>query len=286
MGRLLARARLRQPAQHFVALGKRLVAPRHLHAWMCVQQGFAKGIWMHLNLPTEGYWRGTHEPDVQALLHRLLKPGAVFYDVGAHLGYFALPAARLVGATGKVVAFDPDPENAARIRRNAEYNRLSNVLEVMEAALWSRGMKEITYRRGMPRSQGGVSQDGQEPVLARAERITVACTSLDEIVQRTQRPPDLLKIDVEGGEPEVVGGGERLFAFHRPALICEIHRAREDKWFREWLQKNSYHRFWTAPEGSYPCRLVAIPEERAHQDADWEQVWASPEELIGYSEVK
>ena len=266
MGRLLLRAGLRQPAQHFVALGKRLVAPRQLHAWMCVQQGFAKGIWMNLNLPNEGYWRGTHEPDVQALLHRLLKPGAVFYDVGAHLGYFALPAARLVGATGKVVAFDPDPENAARIRRNAEYNQLSNVLEVIEAALWSQGMKEITYRRGTPRSQGGVSQDGQEPVLARAERITVACTSLDEIVQRTQRPPDLLKIDVEGGEPKVVGGGERLFAIHRPALICEIHRAREDRWFREWLQANSYHGFWAAPEGSYPCRLVTIPQERVHQE--------------------
>lgn len=263
---LLAHAGLGQPGQRLFSVGKRLIASRQVYAWIRVKQGFAKGMWMHLNLPTECYWQGAHEPDVQALMPLLLKPGAVFYDAGAHLGFYSLPAARLVGCRGKVFAFDPDPENAARIRRNADYNGVSDGLTVVEAALWSHGIPQIAYRRGSPRSQGGVSYDSQQPVLASAERISVACVSLDEFVNRGNRPPDLLKIDVEGGEPEVVRGGEQLFSYHRPALICEIHRPREGDWFEKWLRANAYCGFWSPPEKGYPRRLVAIPIERLEHE--------------------
>ncbi len=262
---LLGHVGLRQPARQLFSAGRRLVASRQAYAWIRVKQGFAEGIWMHLNLPTEGYWQGAHEPDVQVLLPLLLRPGSVFYDIGAHLGFYSLPAARLVGHAGAVIAFDPDPENAARIRSNAQHNGLGEVLSVVQAAVWSQSTAQITYRRGLPRSQGGVSFGGREPVLASDERISVDCVSLDAFAARGNRIPDLVKVDVEGGEPEVVRGGGQLFSSCRPALICEIHRVSEAAWFHKWLHANSYRGFWSAPEQGYPRRLVALPAERLEQ---------------------
>ena len=72
---------------------------------------------MHLRLPGEaGYWRGTHEPDVQNAISAAVRPGTVVFDIGAHVGSIALGAARLVNDAGRVVAFDGDPENIVRLR--------------------------------------------------------------------------------------------------------------------------------------------------------------------------
>ena len=63
-------------------------------------------------------------------------PGACFYDVGAHIGFYSLLAARLVGQGGHVVAFEPDPANAAVLRENITRNNLGQI-EVVPVALWS-----------------------------------------------------------------------------------------------------------------------------------------------------
>ena len=71
---------------------------------------------MRLQIPEEaGFWRGDHEPEVQATLSAIVHPGDIVYDVGAHIGSLALGASRLVGANGKVIAFDADPENVERL---------------------------------------------------------------------------------------------------------------------------------------------------------------------------
>ena len=70
---------------------------------------------------------GTYEPPVQQALADCLKPGDVVLDVGANVGFIAVIAAKLVGPAGRVVAFEPVPENARLVRRNARLNGLSRL---------------------------------------------------------------------------------------------------------------------------------------------------------------
>src|SRR5271170_3898838 len=81
-----------------------------------VRKGTGAGLRLSLDPRYEAqYAAGFHETVLLACLAAHLKPGDVLYDVGAHIGYISLVAARLVGPSGKVFAFEADPENAIRI---------------------------------------------------------------------------------------------------------------------------------------------------------------------------
>src|SRR5688572_25684309 len=75
-----------------------------------IKSGEAAGFkWKRHHRYVNGYWLGQYELPLQQALKRELKPGDTFFDVGANAGFFTLIAARLVGPTGKCVAFDPAP---------------------------------------------------------------------------------------------------------------------------------------------------------------------------------
>jgi FkbM family methyltransferase len=169
----------------------------------------------------QGYINGDHEPWVQGVLKARLRPGDCFYDVGAHTGFFSLIAARLVGEKGSVVAVEADPDNAALLRANAERNQMRQV-RVLEAAAWS-SSGQLAFEQASAvsnRTEGRVA-----PEAAASERtITVLGVTLEDLSFREhERPPQLIKIDVEGGEWEVLQGTQRLLAEARPALLCEVH---------------------------------------------------------------
>src|SRR5690606_15185214 len=71
-----------------------------------------------------------YEPHVTAEVRRLLQPGMTFVDVGANIGYFALLAASLVGAQGKVIAFEPNLENCELLRRSIAANGFDDFVHV------------------------------------------------------------------------------------------------------------------------------------------------------------
>jgi FkbM family methyltransferase len=232
------------------------------NVWVQVEHGLAEGLWLRLRLPEETFlWRGDHEPEVQALLARFLKPGRVAYDIGSYVGFFALGMARALGAAGQVFAFEPDPENAVRLREHVARNHMHRRVRVVEAAAWRAGSgSTIAYRRGSKvRSQGGVEEDGMHPVLASGERILVCSTALDEFIARGNPPPQVLKIDVEGGESAVLAGAERLITDGRPLIVCEIHHAEAARWIEEWLSARDYRMDWLIPPEMFPQRLLAEP---------------------------
>jgi FkbM family methyltransferase len=259
------------PARRGVEAAKLFVKRRLFrsrHVWVRVQSGFAQGMWMHLRIPEEaGFWRGEHEPGVQKALSSMVRAGDVVYDVGAHLGSFALGIARLVGASGKVVAFDGDPSNVERLQENSVRNGLQRNLQVVHAGVWSHtshisdtGQEEITFRRGHDGTTGGVEADGQRPVLADADLIRVPATTLDEFVAGGPGP-QLIKIDVEGGEWQVLLGAANLIAKHRPRLIVEVHHQEADERIRAWLVEFRYAAEWKIPAEKFPRSLIAWPCE-------------------------
>ena len=258
--------------------GKRLFAqvllPR-TPRWVKVETGLAQGLWLRLNLSVEGnYWLGDYEVRVQDLLGVLCVPGSVFFDIGANLGFFSLAVANAVGPRGKVVAFEPEPENYARLREMAVRNNLQARIVTMETAVWSRTeQKGVPFRRGgRQATYGGVSSDGVTPVLAEGEMLRVTAVSLDDFLRQGNRAPDVLKVNVEGGECEVLKGCEELFSRVRPALICEVHRAEAASWIASWLSTKEYVARWQVPEELYPRLLFAQPAvpSRNRRDSDHE----------------
>jgi len=238
--------------------------------WVQVQSGLSQGMWMQLRLPAEGeYWRGTHEPDVQNAISAAIQPGAVIYDIGSHLGSIALGAARLAGDAGRVVAFDGDPENAARLRVNTSRNALDDRLQVVHAAVWSCTPEDgISFRRGRTASsQGGVEADGNRPVLGSGELINVPAITLDKFIASGGIAPHLVKIDVEVGEYEVLRGGAILFTNQRPRIIAEVHHEQAAQQISAWLDEYQYRSQWNIPKESFPRRLFAWPA--AQDGAAW-----------------
>jgi FkbM family methyltransferase len=240
--------------------------------WVQVQTGLSQGMWMHLRLPSEGsYWRGTHEPDVQNAISVAVRRGTVIYDIGAHLGSIALGTARLVGDLGRVVAFDGDPENVLRLRDNSSRNGLEGRLQVVHAVVWSCTRSDgISFRRGRTaRSQGGVEANGNCPVLGSGEVINVPAVTLDDFVAAGGPLPQLVKIDVEGGEYQVLRGGASLFASQRPLIIAEVHHQHAAEQISAWLDEYQYCSQWNRPQEGFPRRLFAWPTE--YDGAAWMQ---------------
>lgn len=145
----------------------------------------------------EGIW----EPYETSLVIKLLSPGSVFVDVGANLGYFSVLAASLVGESGSVVAFEPDPANFELLTASIEGNHFGSRIKAVHAGLSDRACDGRLY----------LSQDnmGDHQIYAGAvDRKSLPIKLLNGTDFLTQQIPhiDLLKVDTQGSEFQVMSG--------------------------------------------------------------------------------
>jgi FkbM family methyltransferase len=150
--------------------------------------------------------RRAWEQPVVAAFATAVKPGDVVYDVGAWIGAYALLAARLAGPTGRVFAFEPDPVARRQLERNIELNGLQTI-EVVPLAL--------TSSAGSAWLSGGAS----EARVGETGEVEVQTISLPDFIARSGKPPDVMKVDVEGGELDLDTGALRDVA----TLFIEVH---------------------------------------------------------------
>lgn len=181
-----------------------------------IQNGLGAGLKFDARLGSFGYLVGTTEPEEQAILGRYLKPGGVFYDLGANIGFFATLGAHLVGSQGRVYAFEPNPECTAQIKRNANLNGFTQV-EVIEAA--------VSATSGRTRLQmGSTNLSSSISSNTASDGIDVALISIDDFVRdRSAKSPTLVMIDVEGAEIDALRGMKETIFRHRPVILCEVH---------------------------------------------------------------
>lgn len=233
--------------------------PRGRRVWVTVQGSLAKGLWMHLDPHyEESYRTADYETAVQEFLAEHLRRGDTFYEVGAHIGFLSLGAARLVGTEGDVVAFEADPDNAARIEEHLRRNSLAQA-RVVSQAVWS-GAGRLRFERASPfssRNTGAVQEDPASD--CNSDAIEVEAVALDDYV-RGRRPPSLIKIDVEGGELQVLKGAEGLISERRPIVLCEVHSAGLALQVEKWLLERGYALEWFADETKFPRHLTARPQ--------------------------
>jgi len=161
--------------------------------------------------------RGEWEPTVSRTIARILRPGDVFVDIGANIGYFSLLASGIVGDRGLVIAFEPLNENVACLLDTCSRNHAHNVVCL---GLALNDVSQLVTLH-LP-DDGQVGLTSLRPVGTRTRRV-LSCRIDGIIDETTFAKVRLIKLDVEGAEMNVVNGMERLFERgHRPFVICEV----------------------------------------------------------------
>ena len=177
------------------------------------------------------YLDGSYEVELQDAFISMISPGDVVYDVGANVGYMTLLASKLVGPTGRVVAFEPGAKTAAQLRAQLVANGLQNV-EVEECAICDEvGTSQF--------AADGFSVMAHLSDTASGGTVIVRTSTLDEFVKGRQ-VPDLIKIDIEGAELLALAGARRLLATKRPALIVELHSEQLSREFHDAMAQVGY----------------------------------------------
>ena len=165
-----------------------------------------------------GYRLRQDRQEVATLL-RSLAPGDTAVDVGAHKGAYTWWMQRAVGARGKVIAFEPQPELATYLRQIGRDFRLRNV-EIVNAALSATPGTLKLYRPDGQVTPGATVRQGLFGMGGQA--IDVAVESLDYYLRHHPAGPvRFIKCDVEGHELEVLRGCRRTMAEDRPILLLE-----------------------------------------------------------------
>ncbi len=156
-------------------------------------------------------YQGLLEPEDVRFFLSLLEPGMTVFDVGANLGTYALLAARRVGPSGRLHAFEPGPATADRLRGNVRLNGLSNVV-VNQAAVSDRAGVITLYLQD--------DSDCNTLTAGAGTPVQVPALTLDDYVgTHNLGQVDVLKMDVEGAEVTALRGGGRLLAAPRAPLI-------------------------------------------------------------------
>lgn len=181
-------------------------------------------VWMRLDLDDYVQRRifyGCHEVPETRLLRRLLRPGDAVTDVGANVGFYSLLAADLVGREGRVHAFEPVPANRVALEDHAAANDLPQIV-VHPAAVGAEPGRLVLGLDHPDPSAGGVS--GHYTVGGARERVVAPVVRLDDHLEGRPRQR-LVKIDVEGSEPDVIAGLAATLAANPPdAILVELNR--------------------------------------------------------------
>jgi len=229
-------------------------APQGL-SQVSVAGGELAGAKLLLDMQTEkDYWLGTYEMNLQLAIRDWAQPGMVAYDVGANVGYVSLLLAKRVGESGQVFSFEPLPANQERLQKNVALNPNANVTLIPKAVADKAGETDflVHVSGGMGRLQGSVGKKAKYK-----NKIKVETISLDNFVYKEKNaPPNLIKIDVEGGEVLALKGMQRLLKEAKPILLIELHghEAANAAW--NILREDSYNLYFmrtgypklTAPE--------------------------------------
>lgn len=212
------------------------------------------------------WYFGDLDRKISGLIDRYARPGDTVADIGANIGVTTLRMARAVGPRGRVVAFEPHPETAARLRAAVARSNAAQV-EVCELAL---GDEAGTARLVRPPGNAGAAAiaTGAEHGSA----LTVKMARLDDLAA-DWRALRLLKIDVEGAEAAVIDGGRETLARLRPILIFETNRADSESLFQRLAALDyeihgvtrSFFRLRTDPaaRGGVHHDCLALPREQA-----------------------
>ncbi len=144
---------------------------------------------------------GSWEAIETAWFLRVVKPGDIIVDAGANLGYYTIIGSRLVGDTGKVYAFEPEPASFALLQKNVRLNGLTNVVLEQKALSNRKGIVKLFIA---PLNKG--DHRIYQPEGESRTSVEVEAVRLDEYFHDHERGIDLIKMDTQGAEGLILEG--------------------------------------------------------------------------------
>jgi FkbM family methyltransferase len=160
------------------------------------------------------YWAGQHDVPVQDVLMRVVRPGAVVWDIGAHIGFFTILASQRAGSSGHVHAFEPMPRNRERLEKTIQLNHAANV-SVHGVAVSGTDGFALLHAHATTAMWTLVAERGER------DGVSVVCKTIDTLASDLGDPA-VIKVDVEGAELDVLRGGLATIARSTPTLVVEF----------------------------------------------------------------
>jgi FkbM family methyltransferase len=221
--------------------------------WERVMAGPLAGREILIDRRGTGAWEdmlaGRFDAEIyDAIAQALPARNGIVWDVGAHIGFHTLGFSTIVGPSGRVVAFEPNPSNRERLRQNLERNAdLAARIEILPYGLSEHDGKSLfAFSRDIDSGASSMSfLDRTTPSVdpgtsASWEKIVVPVRTADSLIRDGTARPDVMKIDVEGAELLVLQGAAEMIRMTRPTTIIEAHSARLAFNVHEWFENEGY----------------------------------------------
>jgi FkbM family methyltransferase len=216
--------RVLQPVR---AIGGKLLALTNIR----VGTRLYTGQWLAVNLSGDvgrSIWlRGRYGAPIEVHLRSTLRPGDIFVDIGANIGYFSIIASELVGAGGKIYAFEPNQDAFALLKKSIKMNQITNIECMPFAAGAKSGVVQFNHTRNISRSfldatTPSQRENSQDKQAVRA-KYAVQVVRLDDYIKiEESKRVRMVKIDAEGFDYYVLQGAVRLLSGRKPDVIIEV----------------------------------------------------------------
>ncbi len=167
---------------------------------------------------------GEWEPETWHVLRQHVASGGTFIDVGAHIGWYSLKAAKVVGAGGHVLAVEPNRDTVTMLRANINASGAGGIVLVMPVACSdSEGSLRLYAAPRANTGQSSLSSANASQSASVKESYLVPARRLDDIVHEAGiGRVDVIKVDVEGAELLVLRGSIQIIDRYRPVISLEI----------------------------------------------------------------
>ena len=265
--------RMLRPIARF---GRRILTPPEPPVefdWHEIHAGPARGA--KLILPsnaaiTERIVEGEYEQQVLAFVTALVKQNEVCFDIGGHYGYYTMSLASLA-PHGQVHTFEPVATLAKRIQQAADRSGFGHVTVHQAAVAGEVGEMDLSYDESGQGDDsmayldayGGVDTEAAHEHYRSFSRTKVRSVTLDSLANQLPAP-SFIKIDAEGAEAAILGGGLDLVRRFRPRLLIEIHGIQEALQCAEILNRLDYRALLlTDQKTTMPILWVANDDDDA-----------------------
>lgn len=151
------------------------------------------------------------EPLTVNLFKQAIKPDSIVLDIGAHIGYYSLIAARCC-PEGKVFAFEPGPDNYEILQRNIHINGYTNIIPIRKAVYSKTGKRQFFLAESSD-SHGLYPH----PLSPTKSTCFIECITIDEFL--AGQTVDVIKMDIEGGEPFALEGMRETILKNRHLVL-------------------------------------------------------------------
>jgi FkbM family methyltransferase len=176
------------------------------NAVLPILSGPAKGMKWIAGSFVDGCWVGSYERELLKLFSSHIQRGMTVYDIGANVGIYTLVASQ---KAKRVFAFEPFERNLFFLRRHIALNRLSNCSVIPCAVYKENG--SVAFEEGVTDAQGRIGHGNQ----------IVPAVSIDMFAKENPAP-EVIKIDVEGGEYDVLCGATEMLK-RKPVILIAMH---------------------------------------------------------------